>query len=85
VGYHQGRHDGTTRTFDGWASSTERMQTSFGIPPRRRHSIDTSTAHNQEFDYLTYPDYSDVVEDVPAQELQHEEQAQEIIVMEGEP
>jgi hypothetical protein len=81
MGYDQGHHDGRTRTFDGWASSTERMQTQFGISPRRRHSIHTSTAHNQEFDYLTYPDFPDV----PAQENQHEEQAQERIVLDGEP
>jgi hypothetical protein len=85
MGYDQGHHDGTTRTFDGWASSTERMQTRFGIFPRRRHSIHTSTAHDQEFDHLTYPDYSDVFHHVPAQESEHEEQAQERLVMDGEP
>jgi hypothetical protein len=34
---------------------------------------------------LTYPDYPDVIHYVPAQESEHEEQAQERIVMEGEP
>jgi hypothetical protein len=85
MGYDQGHHDGTTRTFDGWASSTERMQTRFGISPRRRHSVHTSAAHNQEFDYLTYPDYPDVVHHVPAQESEYEEQAQERSVMDAEP
>jgi hypothetical protein len=71
--------------FDYYASSNERMQTKFGISPRRRHSVHTSAAHNQDFDYLTYPSYSDVFDDVSAQESENEQQVQEDCMMDGEP
>jgi hypothetical protein len=61
------------------------MQTKDGISPCRRHSVHTSAAHNQDFDYLTYPIYSDVFEDELAQDGEHEQQAQESWTMDGEP